>query len=72
MNTEDLNEVIKYHDNIQKKLTDDMLEFTKTLKEQSELANKIIKKDTEVSSNIIYTTLLYCIFLGSFQFSSFK
>ncbi|XP_076267646.1 vesicle transport protein USE1-like isoform X3 [Rhynchophorus ferrugineus] len=51
VNTEDLNEVIKYHDNIQKKLTDDMLEFTKTLKEQSELANKIIKKDTEVVSN---------------------
>lgn len=51
INAEDLDEVIKYHENIQKKITDEMLEFTKVLKEQSELANKIIKKDTEVASN---------------------
>ncbi|RZC37977.1 vesicle transport protein USE1, partial [Asbolus verrucosus] len=44
----DLEQVIDYHENMQKKITDDMLILTKSLKEQSELANKIIKKDTEV------------------------
>lgn len=47
--TGDLDQVIDYHENRQKQITDDMLILTKTLKEQSELANKIIKKDTEVS-----------------------
>ncbi|KAG5873302.1 hypothetical protein JTB14_008968 [Gonioctena quinquepunctata] len=40
--------MIDYHENIQKKITEDMLYLTKNLKDQSEAANKIIKKDTEV------------------------
>ncbi|CAH1365671.1 vesicle transport protein USE1 [Tenebrio molitor] len=44
----DLDQVINYHENMQSKITNDMLILTKNLKEQSELANKIIKKDTEV------------------------
>lgn len=46
--TADADEVIKYHENMQQKITEDMLMLTRTLKEQSETANKIIKKDTEV------------------------
>lgn len=44
----DLDQVINYHEDMQKKITDDMLILTNSLKEQSQLANKIIKKDTEV------------------------
>lgn len=44
----ELDELINYHQNAQAKIADDMLILTQNLKEQSELANKIIKKDTEV------------------------
>ncbi|CAH0551489.1 unnamed protein product [Brassicogethes aeneus] len=44
----DLDSVINYHEERQKKITDDMVSIAKTLKEQSQLANTIIKKDTEV------------------------
>ncbi|KAK9871633.1 hypothetical protein WA026_013013 [Henosepilachna vigintioctopunctata] len=44
----DLEDIIKYNENIQQKITNDMLSLTKSLKEQSELANKIIKKDNDV------------------------
>ncbi|XP_044757090.1 vesicle transport protein USE1 [Coccinella septempunctata] len=46
--SDNLDELINYNDNVQQKVTDDILALTKNLKEQSELANKIIKKDTEV------------------------
>ncbi|CAG9821375.1 unnamed protein product [Phaedon cochleariae] len=46
--SDDLDEVINYHENRQKKITDDMLSLTQSLREQSETANRIIKKDTEV------------------------
>lgn len=49
--TDDLDEVIKYQEETQKKITEEMLHFTRALKEQSELANKIIKKDTEIVTN---------------------
>ncbi|KAK4884734.1 hypothetical protein RN001_001005 [Aquatica leii] len=49
-NTGNLDELIDYHENMQQKIADEMLILTKNLKEQSELANKIIKKDTEVVS----------------------
>lgn len=45
----DLDELIKHQQNIQEKIADDMLILTQNLKGQTELANKIIKKDTEVS-----------------------
>uniref|UniRef100_A0A1Y1MEA7 Vesicle transport protein USE1 n=1 Tax=Photinus pyralis TaxID=7054 RepID=A0A1Y1MEA7_PHOPY len=46
--TNDLDDIIDYHQDMQAKIADEMLTLTKNLKEQSELANKIIKKDTEV------------------------
>ncbi|KAF2896133.1 hypothetical protein ILUMI_10046 [Ignelater luminosus] len=46
---DDLDELIDYHQNVQQKIADEMLLFTRNLKEQSELANRIIKKDTEVA-----------------------
>lgn len=48
--TDGLDELIDYHENMQQKIADDMLLLTRNLKEQSELANRIIKKDTEVST----------------------
>ncbi|XP_072395888.1 vesicle transport protein USE1 isoform X2 [Diabrotica undecimpunctata] len=47
---DDFDQVIEFHENMQRKITEDMLHLTKTLKEQSETANKIIKKDTEAVS----------------------
>ncbi|KAJ8929930.1 hypothetical protein NQ314_017339 [Rhamnusium bicolor] len=47
---EDMDEMIHYHENMQQKITEDMLALTKNLREQSEIANKIIKKDTEIVS----------------------
>lgn len=46
--TADYEEVIKYQEEQQNKIAEEMLVFTKTLKEQSEVANRIIKKDTVV------------------------
>lgn len=44
----DVDELLKYHENRQQKITEEMLSLTRTLKEQSKAANKIIKMDTEV------------------------
>ncbi|XP_018567973.1 vesicle transport protein USE1 [Anoplophora glabripennis] len=45
---DNVDEIINYHENLQQKITEDMLALTKNLREQSETANQIIKKDTEV------------------------
>ncbi|KAL1513786.1 hypothetical protein ABEB36_003149 [Hypothenemus hampei] len=47
----DFDQVLKYQEGLQNKIAEEMLQFTKSLKEQSEVANRIIKKDTEVASN---------------------
>lgn len=44
----DLDELINHHQKIQDKIAEDMLILTQNLKGQSQVANKIIKKDTEV------------------------
>ncbi|XP_066143127.1 vesicle transport protein USE1 [Euwallacea fornicatus] len=49
--TGDLDQVLKYQEDLQSKIAEEMLQFTKTLKEQSQVANKIIKNDTEVVSS---------------------
>lgn len=43
-------EAVKYIRDNQEKITEHMLSLTKNLKEQTETANKIIKKDTEMMS----------------------
>ncbi|XP_018333623.1 vesicle transport protein USE1 isoform X1 [Agrilus planipennis] len=48
--TTGLDEIIDYNQQLQEKIAEEMLTMAKNLKEQSELANKIIKKDTEVIS----------------------
>lgn len=47
---DDVNQLMEFQENLQTKVTDEILSFTRSLKEQSALANKIIKKDTEVVS----------------------
>lgn len=54
-NSDDLDELLEYNKNMQEKIADNMLILTRNLKEQSQLANKIIRQDTEVvgkSSNL--------------------
>lgn len=45
----DMNEALKHHANVQDKIAEDMLVLTRSLKEQTEIANRIIRKDTDVS-----------------------
>ncbi|XP_043649679.1 vesicle transport protein USE1 [Drosophila teissieri] len=47
---ENINEAAKYYTNAQEKITEHMLSLTRNLKEQTETANKIIRRDTEVVS----------------------
>ncbi|XP_055627139.1 vesicle transport protein USE1 [Toxorhynchites rutilus septentrionalis] len=47
---ENLEQTVKQYSDIQEKIAEDMLLLTRNLKEQTETANKIIKKDTEVVS----------------------
>lgn len=54
---EDMNEAMKHHANIQEKIADDMLALTRSLKEQTQIANQIIRKDTEVRSTKLVQSL---------------
>ncbi|XP_068149536.1 vesicle transport protein USE1 [Drosophila tropicalis] len=47
---DNMNEAVKYYNNAQTKITEHMLSLTRNLKEQTEAANRIIRKDTEVVS----------------------
>ncbi|CAK1551458.1 unnamed protein product [Leptosia nina] len=44
---EDIDSLLKYHQNMQEKVAENMVLLTKSLKEQSQIASKIIKADTE-------------------------
>ncbi|XP_075217681.1 vesicle transport protein Use1 isoform X2 [Lycorma delicatula] len=44
---DDLDVLLKYHHSVQEKIADDMLGLARSMKEQSKLANIIIKRDTE-------------------------
>lgn len=48
---DDMNQAMKHHANLQEKIAEDMLALTRNLKEQTETANRIIRKDTEVCGN---------------------
>lgn len=45
---EDIDSLLKYHQNMQEKVAENMVMLTKSLKEQSQIASTIIKGDTEV------------------------
>uniref|UniRef100_A0A0K8TTI2 Vesicle transport protein USE1 n=1 Tax=Tabanus bromius TaxID=304241 RepID=A0A0K8TTI2_TABBR len=47
-NEENMGQAMKYFTDQQEKITEDMLALTRSLKEQTETANKIIKRDTEI------------------------
>ncbi|XP_050075474.1 vesicle transport protein USE1 [Anopheles maculipalpis] len=47
---ENLEQTVKQYSTEQEKLAEDMLRLTRNLKEQTETANKILKKDTEIVS----------------------
>lgn len=44
---EDIDSIMKYHQNMQEKVAENMVLMTKSLKEQSQIASKIIRGDTE-------------------------
>ncbi|XP_030385977.1 vesicle transport protein USE1 [Scaptodrosophila lebanonensis] len=48
--TDNMNEAVKYYNSAQEKITEHMLSLTRNLKEQTETANRIIRRDTEVVS----------------------
>lgn len=45
---EDLDALLKHHQATQEKVSEEMMLLARSLKEQSQLANQIIKKDVEV------------------------
>lgn len=47
---DNLEQAVKHYSNMQEKLAEDMLVLTRNLKEQTQTANMIIKKDTEIVS----------------------
>lgn len=47
---DNLDQAVKHYSNMQEKLAEDMLLLTRNLKEQTQTANMIIKKDTEIVS----------------------
>lgn len=49
----DMNEAMKHHANVQEKIAEEMLTLTRNLKEQTEIANRIIRKDTDVRISIV-------------------
>lgn len=61
---EDMNEAMKHHVNVQEKIAEDMLALTRNLKEQTEIANRIIRKDTDVGTIAIqHFTLIHLLSL---------
>lgn len=46
--SEDMSQAMKHHANMQEKIAEDMLALTRNLREQTETANRIIKRDTDV------------------------
>lgn len=51
---EDIDSLLKYHQNMQEKVAENMVMLTKSLKEQSQIASTIIKGDTEVINKYAY------------------
>jgi len=47
---EDIDELLKYHHNMQEKIAEHMIELTRSLKDQAMTAGQIIKTDTEACS----------------------
>lgn len=46
---ENMGQAMKYYGDVQERIAEDMLSLTRSLKEQTETANRIIKRDTEVT-----------------------
>lgn len=46
---DEMTQAMKHHVNMQEKIAEDMLALTRSLKEQTETANRIIRKDTDVN-----------------------
>lgn len=47
-NDDSMGQAVKYYTDYQEKITEDMLSLTRSLREQTETANRIIKRDTEI------------------------
>lgn len=43
-----MGQAMKYYDDVQERIAEDMLQLTRSLREQTETANRIIRRDTEV------------------------
>lgn len=61
---EDIDSLLKYHQNMQEKVAENMVMLTRSLKEQSQIASTIIKADTEVILSYYHDIIItYTYFL---------
>lgn len=49
-NHQEMGQALKYYGDVQERIAEDMLSLTRSLREQTETANRIIRRDTEVVS----------------------
>lgn len=56
--TGDMSQAMKHHANMQEKIAEDMLALTRNLKEQTQIANRIIRKDTKVCIGIFFFKII--------------
>ena len=70
---DDFDAVMQYHNSMQEKVAQEMMSLVQNLKQNSLLAGHIIRKDTEVSSNVLIkkTLFLLSFFLFFLSFSFF-
>lgn len=60
--TEEMAQANKYYEDMQEKIAENMLSMTRSLKEQTETANKIIRRDTEVGTgNALVAARIKCL-----------
>jgi SNARE protein 1 len=56
---EDIDSVLRHHNEIQEKLADEMVQLARNLKENAMVANKIVKDDTEVRIILQFVTKIW-------------
>ncbi len=66
---DNMGQAMKYYGDMQEKIAEDMLSLTRSLKEQTEIANKIIRKDTEVSGRWCVVESIHNIYIFCTQAS---
>lgn len=64
---DEMNQAMKHHVGMQEKIAEDMLTLTRNLKEQTETANRIIRRDTDVILLISFCFSIKILILNTFS-----